>query len=98
MFWETPLLATMLYLAKVLESMTTTTVSKFGGGVFNSQPISIGEVYIGNNCWIGSNVVILKGTYIGDNCVIGAGAVISGIVNDGTLVVQRRDLVYQAIE
>ena len=28
------------------------------------------------NCWIGANVVILKGVTIGDNVIIGAGAVI----------------------
>lgn len=40
---------------------------------------------IGNHCWIGSNVTILKETHIGDNCVIGAGLVISGKIKDGTL-------------
>ena len=30
-------------------------------------------VSIGAGCWIGANVVILKGTTIGDNCVSGAG-------------------------
>ena len=42
------------------------------------QGFSIGSVYIGNHCWIGSNTVILKGTEIGDNCVIGAGCIVSG--------------------
>lgn len=42
------------------------------------QGFSIGDVYIGNDCWIGSNAVILKGARIGNNCVIGAGCVIDG--------------------
>lgn len=50
------------------------------------QGYSEGEVRIGRHCWIASNVVIMKGTYIGDNCVIGAGCVISGHVNDNTIV------------
>ncbi len=33
-------------------------------------------VTIGNNCWIGANVVICPGITIGDDCVIGAGSVV----------------------
>lgn len=36
-------------------------------------------IVIGNNCFIGMNSIILKGTFIGDNCVVGAGSVVSGI-------------------
>ena len=35
-------------------------------------------IVIGNNCFIGCNAIILKGTVLGDGCVIGAGAVVSG--------------------
>lgn len=35
------------------------------------------EVSIGNNVWVGGNVVICPGVHIGDNCVIGAGAVVT---------------------
>lgn len=35
-----------------------------------------GQVTIGRNCWIGSNVSILKGVSIGDNSVIGLGSVV----------------------
>jgi acetyltransferase-like isoleucine patch superfamily enzyme len=38
-----------------------------------------GEIKIGNNTWIGANVVILKDSFIGDNCVIAAGVTVSGI-------------------
>ena len=34
-------------------------------------------VHIGNNVWIGGNVVILAGVTIGDNCTIGAGSVVT---------------------
>jgi acetyltransferase-like isoleucine patch superfamily enzyme len=36
-------------------------------------PISIGD-----DVWIGTNVIVLKGTRLGDGCTVSAGAVISG--------------------
>lgn len=33
-------------------------------------------VHIGNDCWLGANVVVCPGVTIGDNCVIGAGSVV----------------------
>ncbi len=33
-------------------------------------------VHIGNNCWLGANVVVCSGVTIGDDCVIGAGSVV----------------------
>lgn len=54
--------------------------------LLKEQGYSDGEVYIGADCWIGSNVVILKGTHISNHCVIGAGCVISGYVPEWTIV------------
>ena len=34
-------------------------------------------VTIGNDCWLGANVVICPGVTIGDNCVVGAGSVVT---------------------
>lgn len=50
------------------------------------QGYSKGSVKIGKHCWIGSNVVLLKGADIGDNCVIGAGCVVSDKVESGNLI------------
>ncbi len=38
---------------------------------FNTAPIKVGK-----NCWLGSNVTVLKGVTIGDNTIIGAGCLI----------------------
>lgn len=44
----------------------------------DKDQIGAAPVRIGKNCFIGCNVLILKGSEIGDNCVVGAGAVVSG--------------------
>jgi len=44
-------------------------------------------VKIGNNVWIGINVIILKGVNIGDNAVIGAGSVVAKDVPSGSIAV-----------
>ena len=56
------------------------------------------SIRVGRDCWIGSNVTILKGVTIGDNTIIGAGCLIrndvpanSVVYNDGNLCVKRRD-------
>lgn len=56
------------------------------------QGYSEGCVFVGNNCWIGSNVLLLKGCEIGNDCVIGAGCIISGNIPSGSLVTQKRNL------
>lgn len=44
-----------------------------------------GEVKIGNNCFIGYQTCILKGTTIGDNVIIGARSVVKGTVPSNTV-------------
>lgn len=46
-----------------------------------SKPISIG-----NDCFIGCNCLILKGSVIGDRCVVGAGAVVAGTFEDDSVI------------
>lgn len=47
------------------------------GKLIKDQGYAVGKIKIGNNCWIGSNCVILKDVEIGDNVVIGASCLIS---------------------
>ncbi len=59
---------------------------------FNTAPISIGD-----NCWIGSNVIILKGVTIGNNVVIGANCLIYKDIPDNTIVKSSTQLIIENI-
>lgn len=59
------------------------------GGI-KAKQYKTSPIIIGNNCWIGANTVILRGTILGDNCVVGAGCVIKGKYPSGSLIVQKR--------
>ena len=39
--------------------------------------VSMKPIIIGNKCWIGFNVIILKGVIFGEGCVVGAGSVVT---------------------
>ncbi|MFD3925782.1 DapH/DapD/GlmU-related protein [Streptomyces sp. NPDC058614] len=41
------------------------------------QPLTSKGIVLGDDVWIGSNVVVLDGVTIGDHCVVGAGAVVT---------------------
>ena len=60
--------------------------------LISEQGYNIGKISIGNNCWIGSNVVILKDVSIGDNVVIGAGCVIYKSIGCDSIVVNHQNL------
>lgn len=55
------------------------------------------SVHIGNRCWFGSNVIVLKGACIGDNCVIGAGCIISQEIPDNSIVTADRHIKIELI-
>jgi len=44
-------------------------------------------IVIGNNVWVGENVVILAGVHIGDGCVIGANSVVNSDISDNSIAV-----------
>lgn len=66
--------------------------------LISSQGYNIGKIKIGNNCWIGSHVVILKDVIIGDNVVIGAGCVIYESVISNSVVINKQNHLIQIRE
>lgn len=44
-------------------------------------------IKVGNNVWLGANVIVLPGVTIGDNCTIGAGSVVVKNIPDNSLAV-----------
>jgi len=62
------------------------------------QGFKSAEIIIGNDVWIGSNCVILKGVEIGKGSVVGAGSVVSKIIppysvfagNPGKVIANRK--------
>lgn len=58
--------------------------------LIKEQGFSTHEITIGEHCWIGSNVVILKGAKIGNNCVIGAGCIVDTDISDDSIVKMSR--------
>ena len=43
----------------------------------SAQPMQVGNVKIGNKCWIGAKAIILKDVELGDGCVVAANAVVT---------------------
>ena len=59
----------------------------FGVGVSpKALPMDRGTVRIGNRCWIGARVIILKDVEIGDGSVVAAGSVVTHSVAPGQVV------------
>lgn len=50
-----------------------------------------GEITIGKRCWIGANVVILRGSEIGDDCIVGAGVVLKGKFPSNSIITGFRE-------
>jgi acetyltransferase-like isoleucine patch superfamily enzyme len=55
-----------------------------------SQGVNQKGITVEDDCWIGSNVVILDGVTIGKGSVIGAGTLITKSVPEGSIVMDKR--------
>lgn len=51
------------------------------------RPLYCKPVIIGQDCWIGENVCILKGSKIGDFCIIGANSVVNSEIPNYSIAV-----------
>ena len=51
------------------------------------RELTTAPVIIGDNVWIGDNVVILAGANIGNGCVIGANSTVNSIIPDNCIAV-----------
>ena len=58
-----------------------------------SQGVHQKGIVIEDDCWIGSNCIILDGVTIGRGSVIGAGTLVSKSVPAGSIVINKRDTV-----
>lgn len=59
---------------------------------FDSRPIrlsgfSTAPIFIGEDCWLGAKVTVLRGSVIGDGAVLGAHSLVKGLVDPYTLAV-----------
>lgn len=66
---------------------------QLGAIPFSEQGYKKGKIVIGNNCWIGTNTVILQGVEIGENVVIGANCVIYKKIPSNSVVTNSASLV-----
>lgn len=50
------------------------------------KSFDVGEIIIGNNCWLGAGSIILKDVHIGNNVVVAAGSVVTKDIPSGSVV------------
>ena len=70
-------------------------VFKDTNALISSQGFKSKPVIIGDNCWLGTNVVILPGVKIGNNCVIGANCLIYKDIPENTIVKCNQGLIFE---
>lgn len=57
--------------------------------IHEKRPEDDADIIIDEECWIGANVMILKGVHIGRGCVIGAGSIVTKNVPPYTIFTNK---------
>lgn len=65
---------------------------------FREQGFKSKPIVFGNNCWIGSNVTILKGVEIGDNVVIGANVILRESIPSNSIVRSEHSIIIEKLK
>lgn len=63
----------------------------------SKDQFSTAPIIIGKNCWLGSNVIVLKGVTIGDNCIVGANCIIHKSIPDNTIVKNNQNHIIETL-
>jgi len=61
----------------------------------STNEFKVGNIKIGKNCWIGSNVTILKDVEIGDNVIIGAHCLVYKSIPSNSIVKHSEKLLIE---
>ena len=78
-----PISSAESYLISVDDNVTISTGVKFcthdnsAIKIYNTGTDFVGEIFIGNNSFIGMNSILLPGVKIASNCIVGAGSVVT---------------------
>ena len=64
----------------------------------NQQGVNTSLITIGDDVWIGANVVITAGTTIGKHCVIGAGSIVTKDVPDYSVAIGNPARIVKTIQ
>jgi acetyltransferase-like isoleucine patch superfamily enzyme len=60
--------------------------------LISEQGWNTGKIKIGNNCWFGANVIVLKNVTIGNNVIIGANCLVYKSIPDDSIVTSNQQL------
>lgn len=63
----------------------------------SQSDFTMAPVIIGKNCWLGSNVTVLKGVTIGDNSIIGANSLIYKDIPVNSIVKNKSELIIESL-